>query len=497
MAKIVLVGQAGQEQAWGGTPFSGKNQAVIMLDSNTNNVYSLDGHMFNDAPEYETVEVKYGKRIKVVGGRNQSQDYVIAPEYNKRVTITAMTPQRTRSVLMNFYDLQERGNKLHLAIVPNECLEGCDQWFIVAKQARMSVPKFTSGLVSDDENEAALDTETAFTGEGDFVRFEGLTTTPVTTQGASNAVYALAYDFGGGCGDAGTTSCLNQNIVRVGDGFAEQSTDGGGNWSAITITAITTDVVGAIITGAVRAGNNWVFSYADVADGTATDGGLAYSINGAAAVVAHNTTGSQGVVKAFSKYYGFGTAGSIAVSADNGVSWTNLTSGITEDILAADFDETNQLLFLACTGGKAYAYDGTTFNDISTYVGASTTDLTSVAVVTDNKTIFGDASGNIYENQVSYILDTNYTKIPVGTGAINFIAGDQVGGFRTVVSEGANIWTRDIFTEQEFELLGTMSDTILCGNVGDQLTGYAGGNYILGANDGTTTMVQNCNLCIL
>lgn len=497
MAKRVLVGQSGSEQAWGGTPFSGKNQAVIMLDSNTATLYSLDGHLMNDAPEYESAETKYGKRTVVVNGRNQTQEFVIAPEYTKRVSLTTMTPQRQRSVLVNFYDLQERGNKLHVAIVPNECLEGCDQWFLVLREANMSIPKITSGLVSDDENEAAIDNETTFTGLGNFVRYEGLTTSAITTQGTAAAVYGVAYDTGDGCSDSGDASCINQNLIRVGDGIAEVSTDGGGTWSALTITAITTDVVGAILTGVVRSGNNWVMTYSDVVDGTGLDGGIAYSVNGAAAVIAQATTGSQGVIKAFGKLYAFGTAGEMHVSSDNGITWTAVTTGITEDILAADFDETNQLMFIAATAGKAYVYDGTSFNEISTEVGAGANDLTAVSVITDGKVMFGDAAGSVYENQVATVLTKTYTKIVIGSGAVNFIGGDQVGGFRTLVTEGANVWVRDVFTDQEFELHSTLSGVINAGVAGESLTDFAAGNFVLVAEDGTGAMVQNCNLCIL
>lgn len=504
MAIIFFNGSGEDEQAKGGVLDAGVMEAYVVNTNSPTQLIYLGGHFMDDAPTYNNTEARVLNTYKHVNGRNIIEETQTAQEVVKSVTFNLMLPKRALSVTDRLYQ-QQKSQNYNIVFAPDTCADPCDNYFWVAKDIKFGIKQITSTILGFDENGNPIDTMRTLRGTGNMVTYLGLETKLLATMPGSAEIHGIAIVDERCEGDA----CPYQKFIVVGDGIARLTEDGGASFTALTITAITTDLVGAILTDVKYAGGNYVVSYADVV-AAPTDGGVAYSVDGAAFVLATGITAGIGIVgllEAFGKLYAYGESGSLFVSCDNGVSWAAVTTGIATDLLAAAYDKYNNLVLLGGEDNTLYTWDGTTFTDISTAVTwvAGTSDVLDIANFGKGRFAVGTYDGKLYEHyDITNASAANpfvATRTLATTVLVGGIAGDDLGARLLWGEAGAaagNLQLRDVTTKMSVESQYTLgaADTVYAAAVGKPLEDEGHNYFLFGTALGKLIQVAACNLCV-
>lgn len=504
MGIIYFNGGQEDEQAKGAELDSGAMLAYAINSARPNQLISLGGHFMDDAPTYNITEPRIMPIYKHINGRNVIEEKQLTEDNVRSITFNLMLPKRAISVTDRLYQ-QQKNCELNLAFAPDTCAEDCDSYFWIARDIRFGVKQITNTILGFDENANPIDTMRTVRATGNLVQYNGLTVTALPAAAADAHGIDIVYERCEGCGE-----CPYQKIVRVGVGFAEVSEDGGTTWTPITVTAITTDVLTAILTDVKHVNGNYVVTYAD-AWPAMTDGAAAYSVDGAAFVLSTFTgdapAGLAGVVEAFGKLWAYGAAGSLYYSCDNGVTFTQVETGEAEDFLAAAYDKYNNVLVLAGANNTLYRFNGTALTDISASVdwAAGTSDVVSVANLGKNRFVIGTADGSLFEHAdiMNASATDTFTLVRqlASTTIVSGVVGDDVGA-RLVWAEAGtaalNVQLRDVFTKMQPESIYTGGANLtFYGAVAGKPLADEGYNYFLLVGEGGLTLqVAACNLCV-
>lgn len=498
MPIVYFVGGEQDEQATGALLDSGTMKMYAARRDNPVDLIFLGGHRVDEAFSYNLTERKILPEYRHLNGRNVLVERTLTGDKVKSLSVNMMLPNKMVSVTDRIYQAQYAGARYDIVFVPSSCDDGCDSYFWLGEDFNMGVRQYNSAIVGYDDNENPITSMRTLAIVGNLKHYYGLENKLLFDHDAALNTVVLA---GERCE---STDCAYQTIFIAGaDADALLSTNGGASFSTVTTTAITTDTPTADISSAVYVNGNYIVGYTDVVGGTGTDGGVAYSVGGAAfalSTMSAASTGVNKVIEAFGKVYAFGTAGEAYYSCDNGVSFTALTDIDTEDILDAAYDSRTGLMYLALSSATAFAYDGVTFTDISTQVGGTAaTDLTSVTILGEGHVVFGGADGHIYENYTADNLSSSYTKIAIAASnvVIGALAGDQYG-YRVLAGAGAALRKREALTNQNWQTVSPFAGTGVINQIiaGSPLLDE-GVNYFLAVTaDGNLVQIATCNLCI-
>jgi hypothetical protein len=503
MSIIYFNGTEEDEQSKGAVLDSGAMLAYAINTKNPTQLISLGGHFMDDAPTYNITEPRVLPVYRHVNGRNIIEETQLTEDTVKSITFNLMLPKRAISVTDRLYQNQ-KNCELNLAFAPDTCDEDCDSYFWVAKDARFGVKQITNTILGYDENANPIDTMRTVRATGNLVQYNGLTATALPTAAGDIHGIDIVYERCEGCG-----TCPYQKIVRAGVGFAEVSEDGGATWTAIDVTTITTDEIGATLTDVKYVNGNYVVTYADLWPAM-TDGGAAYSVDGADFVLSTfdvEPTGLAGLVEAFGKLWAYGTDGSLYYSCDNGVTFTQLVTGEAEDFLHAAYDKYNNVLVLGGANNTLYRFNGTVLTDISASVAwaAGTSDVLSVANFGKGRFGIGTNDGSVFEH--SDILNASATnqftlvRQLAATTLVGGLVGDDLGA-RILWGEAGtaalDIQLRDVFTKMQPESVysGGANLTVYAAVAGKPLADEGYNYFLFGLDGGGMIQVAACNLCI-
>lgn len=498
-----FVGDDTFEQAVGPVLDSGRVQLYAARRKDPLNLIYLGGHRIDDAPNYTNTDPKVNPEYRVEGGRNVVVEQTLVAETVKSVGFTLALPNRILTAVDRLAQAQASSEYDYL-FIPSSCDDGCDEWFWLGEDGTLGAKQITSAPVGFDENEGPITATRSLTTKGQLRTFLGMEQNLV--YDGTPALYAIT---------------IAKELCEEGDACPFQDQYAGGaartllathdKWGSIT-TIVTTAVGGVadIITDLLYVGNQIVFTFSDVADGTGTTGGAGYSANDAAAVasnlfdtsgVATTSAGLQAIVQGpNARIYAFGTAGEAFYSENYGLDFYQITTGITEDIIDAAYDSVNGYIYLACANGEVWRYDGNTFVDISTAVApTAATDLVGVASTGIGSVAISGADGKIYES-----FDDGETweaTSDLGASPVHAILGSAIGAYRTVAGAGTSLWQRDVFRKQAWEAVTAGSADTFTGDVkggaaGDPLAEEGNGYYVFVTDDGEIVELSNCNLCI-
>lgn len=508
MGIVYFVGGEENEQATGAVLDSGSMKMYAIKRNDPTKMIYLGGHRVDEAFNYNVTERKISPEYLHRNGRNILVERTLTGEKVKSITFNVKLPNKVISVTNFIAREMNKGTTYDIVFVPSSCEAGCDEYFWHGEDLFFGVRKYDSAPVGFDENEAPITSMREASIVGDIRTYRGLVAEGVNTNTGTSEGLDL-YIVEDNC----TSGCPYQTVLVGGAGTVGLSTDGGVSFTQLTTTAITVDLVGALVNAVVESNGNYVVGYSDTNNITGTDGGFAYSIGGAAFVLstlldeagaAETTLGINKIVKAFGKLIGVGTGGEVWTSCDDGVTWVlNGTSVATigQNIYDAAFDSVNNLLYLACDAAEAWVFDGSAFYDITTEVGGTAAvDLLSVAVTAPGAVVFGAANGRIYENFTANDLSSAYTATAIAGNAVNVLslAGDGYS-LRTLSAIGDSFRKRDVLTNQAW---ATAEDiTGYTGNItrikaGKALSADEGVNFFyLLYSDAMLAKVSACNLC--
>lgn len=492
MPKIFFNGDESDEQSVGPTLNSGVMQLFAMRRTSPLNMISLGGHRIDDAPEYNNTEAIMNMSYRHLNGLNVVEETQLNPEVVKSLNLPLALPNRLVSVTDRIYQEERRSRLFDYVLVPDTCDDNCDEFFWFGNDGRLGIKTITSSILGYDENATPINTTRSLRVTGNLREYHGMV--PKTLLDHDGALYAVAINEDR-CAES---ACPYQELAVGGaDTDILYTTDGGTNWSTVDTTAISTDVVSAIITDLAYFNGLLVIAYSDVADGTGTDGGLAYSASYAAAVLGQAADGIQKLVNAGNRLYAFGTAGE-AFYTENGIDWTDVSlTGVTEDVLDADYDKASNTIFLAVSNGEVYAFDPVlnAATDITSDVGVTVaTDVTSVTVEGPRQVAFGGADGNVYEN-FAYGDGGSWSTTANLGGSIAALASAG-NAYRVIAGVADDIQRRDLFTRQAWQV-----ETTVAGNITAIVRGLPlpneGVNYFVAVDAGNrVTAFTACDLCI-
>lgn len=505
MPVIYYKGDEQAEQAIGKTMNSGFMKAyAVRKDMPTQLIY-LGGHRIDDAPSYTISEAKVDPEYLHINGRNILVEKTLTNDYVKSIVFNLMLPNKLISVTDRVYQSQDNFD-YDIVFLPSTCEEGCDAFYWIGEDLTLGTRQITNSIIGFDENENPITSMRTMRVAGQLKSTYGLEVQNLTAHSA--ALYGIDVvldrcDVGG---------CPYQHMVRVGiAGHAAYSLDGGETWTNITTTAITTDVTDAALTFVKYVNGNYVIAYSDVNDADGTDGGIAYSVNGSAAILStiydsdgvtpYASLGVQWIEPAFNRLYAGGTAGELFYSCDNGVTWVlvEVPAGLaTVTLLSASFDTTNRLLYIGAEDGEAWVYNGKSFTEISSLVGApNTSDFLTTKVTAPGHVGFGGV-GVLYENFTANDLSSSYSATVVSAaGQLQGLVSDGFT-YRTLVANTEEVYIRDMLNEQVFEIKvqRATNDNITFGLEGYRLKDEGGNFYVFTTDDGNVFVVSACGLCL-
>ena len=490
-----FVGGIENEQAVGKTLDSGAMRLYAISRSNPTNMIYIGGHPMDEAFSYTLTERKIAPEYRHVGGRNVLVERTLTGDKVKGLTVNLKLPNKMISVTDRIYQSINKGRKYDLLLVPSSCEEGCESFFWLGEDMDMGVRQYNSAIVGWDENENPITSMRSLALVGNLRHYYGLEHKELVDEsGAVNSAVIIEED-------CEVTDCPYQWIAYGGAANLFKFTkDGGRNWTTVTATALTTEVTGGLITSIVHSNMNYVVGVSTGFKTTGTDGAIGYSVDGASFVVATlldtagaatTSTGVNKILHAFNKLWAFGTAGEIFFSVDDGVTWTEFASTITEDIYDAAFDASTQKVYLVGGNAVAYSFDGYTITDITSAVGATAaTDLLSVAVTGENHVVIGGANGRIYQ-----YFGEEWVASAIGTTPVNAIAGD---GFSVRVLAGVDdeLFLREALTEQKFVKQLTAGGDITSIVPGKALLDEGVNYFLVTTAAGEVIQFATCNFCI-
>lgn len=481
-----FVGDMSNEQATGKTLDSGAMRLYAAPRSNPTNLIYIGGHPMDEAFSYTLTERKIAPEYRHVGGRNVVVERTLTGDKVKGLTVNLKLPNKMLSVTDRIYQSIRSGKKYDLVLVPTSCEEGCESFFWLGEDLDMGVRQYNSAIIGWDENENPITSMRSLALVGNLRHYHGMEYKQLLDEsGALNAAYIVEED----CDDS---ECPYQHVAVGGaTNVFKYTRNGGRNWTTVTATALTTAVTGGMITSIVKSGLNYVVGVSTGFKVTGTDGTIGYSVDGAAFAVATITTlGINKILSAFNKLWAFGTAGEVHYSVDDGVTWTAVTSGITTDIYDAAFDKSTQTIYLVGADAAVHSFDGYTFTDLTTAVGATAaTDLLSVAVTGDNQVVIGGANGKIYQ----YFGNT-WEASTLGSTAVNALVGDGFS-MRVLAGVDTDVFLREALTEQKFEkqfTVGAITSFVAGTPLIDEGVNY----FLVTTATGQLVQYAACNLCL-
>lgn len=501
MPIVYFNGGQEDEQARGALLDNGRMQSFLVRRTDPTNMHYLGGHRIDDAPTYNISEGKISPEYKFLNGRNRVVEHRLSDDYVKSISFNLALPNRAISVTDLAYQIQQNCI-FDLFFVPNDCESGCDEFFWFAEDIKLGTKQIQNAIIGYDDNESPINVTRTAVSSSQLKTYHGLHLEEFTP--ADEGLYSMfVLDQTQACQGC---DCPYQTLVRVGAGAVGEppvvgySTDGGATWTEADTSAVT---INTIITDVKYYNGYVVATYSDVADADGTDGGVIYSLGVGGAFTEATfdvaTAGLQTMEILGSKLYAFGTSGETYVSCDGGFSWSQLTgSPILVTIIDSDVDTSQDVIFLACEDAEAWAFDGTTWTDLTANVNpTAAVDLLAACVWRPGAVAFGGADGYIYENW-------DWSGVGTGTwAAASFGAGTSVGalesdgkGYRCLAAVDEVIYERSVYNKQQWTVL----DATLTGNITKLIAGYdlpdEGTNYFLAATDtGELARVAKCVLC--
>jgi hypothetical protein len=500
MAKVLFSGDLTSEQAVGSTLDNSVMQMFLVRRDRPREYIFLGGHRIVDASTYITTAGVVSAEYCFIHGRNRVVERQLTFDTVKSISFTLMLPNRMISVTDRIFALQAKCD-YDLLLVPNDCGDGCDEFFWFGEDVTLGARQITNSIVGYDENQAPITSTRNLTVTGQLRMYAGkeLKTLTPSTGGVALHAVTVVDDSNGSCQGC---DCPYQTIYRGGVGLVEVSTDGGNSWTAIDTAALAADIIaGFIVTSLDYKDGRLIIGYSDVANATGTDGGVAYSVdNGAAILSTHATAnlGVQDIFRAFGKIYAVGTGGDVDVSCDNGVSFTDVAQAVsTETIIDAVYDSSNNIVHLVGANGSYFTYDGSTFADETANLNAGAVDLLSVAV-SDSKTVWiGAGNGNLYTNDSFEGGDTDWVISTNVTNAVGAIATD-ISGFELYFGESAELHRLSGLTCGEPEsfnttVTGNLSGSYVPTSSSDE---FSSDVFHFVSDDGSHYVIQSCALCV-
>lgn len=497
-----------EEQAIGPVLDSGRMQVYAVRRDRPTELIYLGGHPINDAPSYNTTEGKINPVYKTIQGRHIVVEEQMNSDYIKSLTLNLMLPNRLLSVTERIFQTQNSCT-YDLLFVPNECFDGCDEFFWLLQDVKLSPTQFQNAIVGWDDNEGPINRMRTVRGTGNFVQYLGLEY-DVVSSGSANEWYAVdVFEREASGATCAGCECPDQVLLRAGvDDTAvpttlviEKSEDGGASWSTFSNTTAALNIPMNIFVDGARillpttddptgaSGSAGGILYIDGLSGTVEDATL-----GAA------TTGLHVIVKRGNILYAFGNEA--FRSLDGGLNWeaVSLPVGFTEAILSAAIDKTTGNIFLGATSGNVLVFNGSSFVDITADI-TSTADVTAVNIPAPGSVQLGFADGTI-EEVVSYEgLGSTWTSETLN--ADYTISGIFADGFnyRTIAvaydsGVGSKIFVRDAFRKQSWEEVQTVGTTeFVNGDPGAILQEEGANAFFFAATDGTIAKFTACQRC--
>lgn len=482
MPKIIAFGGLDDEQATGPILNNGLMHIYFARQDDPTSLYYLGGHRFDDAPTYTNSDAKIVPRYRQSKGRNIVEEETLTYGYVKSIQFTLALPNRLISVADKIYQLQQQC-KFDMLIYPDDCNSGCDEFFWVFKDAQLGAKNITATPVGYDENEGHITTTRTVASTGQMVEYHGLQETVMYDDDT--------YDFYGvtvveetcvGCG------CPNKEVHAVGRVAGTDlpihvfTTDGGANWTVQDggvgnpLAAIQTVLTTGSLTDIKFYNGRLFITFATAYQTTgATAGGIAYSVdNGLTWTIATddvgdalNTVGFNQIVSAFGKIWAFGSDGYAYRSCDDGATFEqySVASDLPADTewFAADVDSRNNLIFLGGDDGTAYTFDGSTWTNITTEVGAdAAADFHEVRVSSPGHILYGTSDGELIET-FKYVQGATNAWVHTNLGNDVDAIGPDSLSYRVVVAHATNVALRDAYNDQNMESAYSTSD----GNITD------------------------------
>lgn len=499
MGVITLTGGENDEQALGPLMHAAKLRVYAQAQQSPLNLFAMTGHRINDAPEYETVEAKIAPRYRVLNNVNVVEDEQIVGETIKSTSLNIDLPGRAVTQADQIRRLQTNGFKFNYGIVPLGCPTKCDEIFEIIQAAEMGAIRKTSGLVNYGDDADVITRQATVKGPGDFLKYLGLQQR-LLRDFTTVDLYAITELFDDCVANVG---CPWQSWIVGGTaGYLATTRNKFGSMSVITTTTITNDVAAAVITDVeVLPGNQFVIAYAATPNGVSPTGGLAYSANGAAAVLATmpgDKAGVQALVAAYGKVFAFGNAGKIWQSCDNGFTWTTVVSPISgsDTILDATFDPSRNMIYIATDAPELWQYDGATFTNITTKLGSvGAVDFTAVWVQAPDHVAVGTSGGTVYDLINASSVTPQVFASSLGANAVADGVGDGRVA-RTLAGSSTRYFTRDFITKQSFQQSAALPGNVTRMAGGRQQDGE-GLNFVLVAEaSGHLYSLESCFPCL-
>lgn len=504
MPVIYFVGDSTKEQAVGAGTYNGNMQMYAIRRDRPLSLIYLGGHRIDDAPTYNLTEGVIIPEYRFIGGRNQVVERQVTSDRVKGVSINLMLPNKIISVTDRIYQGQSNC-EYDIAFVPFECKSGCDQYFMVGENARFGTKQITSGIVAYDDQEGPITAMRTISVQGALKTYLGLEVRSLTP--AANALYAIVV------GDESNTLCQGCNcpysVIYRGGGvpgetpapILQSSFDGGATWDNVTSTA-----VGAqFITSLAIVNNRVIWGSSDVADGDGTAGKLGWINSDGVAVAstlldstgaADTSAGIQRLLVAGSRVYAFGTAGEVWYSCDGGLTFVSVVSGITETILAADYNSNKGYFVLGTVDGEVWIWNGTAFSDITASVGlTAATDITDVVVTGEDSVAVGNALGEFAENFAVSVDQTAWSQTAAFASGVFGSSGDD-RNYRFIAGSGNELFRRDLTTQQVFEQIASLEGDVTASVAGSPLLDEGHNAFWFVTDEGETVRVASCGLCV-
>lgn len=509
MSIIFYTGDETNEQAIGPVLDSGRMKLYAINRDDPLNLVFLGGHPVNDAPSFTSSEGKINPRYVTRAGRNVVIDEQMNSAYIKSFTMTIMLPNSLKSVAENLYKQQERGCSFDLVLVPQDCNDGCDEYFWYVPDVIFSQPQFTNALVGFDDNEGAINRTMELRATGNFITYYGMEY-DVLASGLTNDYFAMKVYDGVKAGACGGCSCPDTAFVRAGVDDAssvtaivlEQSQDGGASWNTITYSGSETDTPVDIF----QDGSRLLFPTTDDPTGAAgTSGGIIYvdGLTGTAAdaTLGSASTGLHTIVKRSGVLFAFGAEA--FKSTDGGLNWTGISYpvGFTAVALVSAIDPSTGLIYIGATGGNALVFNGKAFVDITTDLSTSD-DITAVTVTGNNSVMFGTAGGEVIETfDYKGVGNTTWVTTAIDTAAdITHLFSDdrnaRVLAVALTSGTGTKFWLRDAYNAHGWRTIQSVSAELVDGDYGEVLVDEAVNAFYAIGNDDIVS-VQACGRCAL
>lgn len=483
MPVTYMVNDLSKPQAKGPTLDGNEINLYAIGDRNRQKILFLGSHEMNDAPTYDTVDgaTETENGLDPVTGRHVQTSRRLGPSTIRSIAQNIVPPSKLRPRIQNIRRLQDNDIKFNYVLMPHNQCEAKDAYAYILRDGILDDWQLTTGVSGWADNGVPWGKQYVLNTTGQFLEYLGMEFTEIAAAG--EPVYGIAR-IADACNTAVGNGLPNQTVAIGGGatgtpytGVAQTTDDQFASNTAIDVSAII--AANLLITDMLYIGGNYIFTLADDVGTAATGGGFAYSAGGAAAVLVTGLVvdGMQVLVQAGTDVYALGNGGEIWKSSNKGVSWEQVTSGITADILCAAWDGDNDTMYIGGATANVWSWDLTTFTDLAAagnITPTAATSITACAVIAPNHVAFGGADGKFYE---SFRADTdNFVVNNTFGSGIGAIAGDGLG-LRVIVGVGAGLYKRDVISLMDFEaitetLTGNVTAIVPGDHSGDEGTNF-------------------------